>query len=54
VKLLAESGAPTTFETNEGKIALCYAASNRHLEVLDFLLTRKHDSYMLLEDNKVF
>lgn len=53
VKLLVDSGAPTICETNEGKIPLCNAAANRHIEVLDFLLTKKHNVYMLIEDNKV-
>ena len=53
MKLLVESGAPTTCKTNEGKIPLCKAASNRHIEVLDYLLTKPHDVYSLLEDSKV-
>jgi hypothetical protein len=53
VKLLVDSGAPTTCITNDGKIPLCNAASNRHVEVLNFLITKKHDVYTLLEDNKV-
>ena len=53
VKLLVESGAPTTSKTSDGKIPLCHAASNKHVDVVEYLLSRKHDIYLLLDDSKV-
>jgi hypothetical protein len=52
VKLLVESGCPTTCQTNEGKIPICLAAANGHNDVLDYLLTKSFDVYSLLQDNK--
>ena len=53
VKLLVKSGAPTISKTNDGKIPLCYAASNKHIKVLEYFLTKHYDAYSLLDDSKV-
>ena len=53
VKHLIEAGAQTTNETKDGKIPLCNAAANSHSEVLSFLLTKDHDTHILMDDKKV-
>ncbi|KAK2558333.1 Ankyrin-1 [Acropora cervicornis] len=41
VRLLTEYGASSTIENKPGDVALCNAARERHIEVMDFLLTQK-------------
>ena len=53
VKLLVESGAPTTVETNTGKIPLWFAAAESNLVVVSYLIKQDHDAYTLLNDRKV-
>ena len=53
VKLLVESGSPTTAETSNGRTPLWFAASENKLKVVTYLIQREHDSYKLLEDRKV-
>ena len=53
VKHLIEAGASTTYETKDGRIPLCYSASNSHFEVLSYLLTKDHDTHILMDDKKV-
>jgi len=31
---------------------LCNAASNRHIDVVEYLFTKNHDVYSLLDDSK--
>lgn len=50
--MLVESGCPTTCQTNDGKVPICFAAANGHNDVLDYLLTKNFDAYSLLLDNK--
>ena len=53
VKLLVESGSPTTAETSNGRTPLWFAASENKLKVVTYLIQREDDSYKLLEDRKV-
>ena len=53
VKHLIEAGANTTYETKDGRIPLCHAASNSHNDVLSFLFSKEHDTHMLMDDKKV-
>ena len=53
VNLLVESKASTENETKEKKIAMVYAAENNHTEVLSYLLTKKHNTDILMEDWRV-
>ena len=53
VRLLVESGASTTSETDNGRVPLWYAAAESNLRVVNFLMQQPHDSYSLLEDQKV-
>lgn len=53
VKLFVNSSADAQAETKEGKVPLCFAAANNHIECLRFLLKQKHDTYQLMEDRKV-
>ncbi len=53
VRLLVESGASTTAETNNGKIPLWFAAAEGNLNVVAYLISQKHDTYSLLMDRKV-
>ncbi|KAF2353343.1 Ankyrin repeat-containing domain, partial [Trinorchestia longiramus] len=52
VRLLTEAGARTKDKTNEGKIAICYAAAYDHVEVFSYLIQKEVDSYELLSDKK--
>lgn len=54
VKLFVNSSADAQAETKDGKIPLCFAAANNHLDCLRFLLKQKHDTHQLMEDRKVF
>ncbi|VDM84600.1 unnamed protein product, partial [Strongylus vulgaris] len=52
VKLFVKSSADELAETKEGKVPLCFAASNNHIECLRFLLKHKHDTHQLMEDRR--
>ena len=52
VKLLVESGAPATAETNAGNIPLWYAAAAGNINVVTYLLRQEHDTESLLQDRK--
>ena len=52
VKQLIESGASPKFETANAKTAICFAVSNEHFDVIEYLLRKDHDSYALLSDKK--
>jgi serine/threonine-protein phosphatase 6 regulatory ankyrin repeat subunit B len=53
VKLFVNSSADAQAETKEGKVPLCFAAANNHIDCLRFLLKQKHDTHQLMEDRKV-
>lgn len=53
VKLLVESGASTKFETKDGKLPICYAASFNHADVLSYLMHKEHGTQYLMDDKKV-
>lgn len=53
VKLLVESGAPTTVQTNNGRIPLWFAAAESNMSVVSYLIKQQHDAYSLLDDRKV-
>ena len=53
VKLLVESGASTRFETKDGKLPICYAASYNHADVLSYLMHKEHGTQYLMDDKKV-
>lgn len=53
VKLLVESGASPKSETNYGSAPIWFAASEGHNDVLEYLLTKEHDSYSLMDDKRV-
>lgn len=53
VKLLVESGASPKSETNYGSAPIWFAAQEGHNDVLEYLLTKEHDSYSLMEDKRV-
>uniref|UniRef100_A0A1I8AYW8 ANK_REP_REGION domain-containing protein n=1 Tax=Meloidogyne hapla TaxID=6305 RepID=A0A1I8AYW8_MELHA len=52
VKLFVNSSADAQAETKDGKVPLCFAAANNHIECLHFLLKQKHDTHQLMEDRK--
>ncbi|KAK9890747.1 hypothetical protein WA026_012095 [Henosepilachna vigintioctopunctata] len=52
VKLLTESGASPKSETNLGAVPIWFAASEGHHDVLEYLMTKEHDTYNLMEDRK--
>ncbi|BES94180.1 Ion channel nompc [Nesidiocoris tenuis] len=52
VKLLVESGASPKSETNYGSAPIWFAASEGHNDVLEYLLTKEHDSYSLMDDKR--
>ncbi|XP_074636507.1 uncharacterized protein LOC141894679 isoform X3 [Acropora palmata] len=54
VRLLTEYGASSTIENKPGDVALCNAARERHIEVMDFLLTQKVNHERLLNNRKQF
>ena len=49
-KLLIETGASPTLKTSEGKIALALSASGLHVDSLNYLLEKEHDSDEMAED----
>lgn len=53
VKLLVESGASPKSETNYGSAPIWFAAAEGHNDVLEYLLTKEHDTYSLMEDKRV-
>ena len=53
VKLLVETGAAPDQVSKDGKMAITFAASANHIDVLSFLLKKKHDCRLLMEDKKV-
>lgn len=52
VKLLVESGASPKSETNLGAAPIWFAASEGHHSVLEYLMTKEHDTYALMEDRR--
>ncbi|XP_074029329.1 uncharacterized protein isoform X1 [Leptinotarsa decemlineata] len=52
VKLLVESGASPKSETNLGAAPIWFAASEGHHAVLEYLMTKEHDTYALMEDRR--
>ncbi|KAK6636040.1 hypothetical protein RUM43_009692 [Polyplax serrata] len=52
VRLLVESGASPKSETNYGSPAIWFAASEGHNDVLEYLMTKEHDTYSLMEDKR--
>lgn len=52
VKLLTESGASPIAETNLGAVPIWFAASEGHHDVLEYLITKEHDTYNLMEDRR--
>lgn len=53
VKLLVESGASPKSETNQGAVPIWFAASEGHHAVLEYLMTKEHDTYALMEDRRL-
>nr|CAI5857375.1 unnamed protein product [Callosobruchus analis] len=52
VRLLVESGASPKSETNLGAAPIWFAASEGHHAVLEYLMTKEHDTYALMEDRR--
>ncbi|XP_078360679.1 uncharacterized protein LOC144645086 isoform X3 [Oculina patagonica] len=52
VKLLLEYGASPMIENKSEDVPICHAASERHIEVLDFLLAQKLNHDRLLSNRK--
>ncbi|KAH1017863.1 hypothetical protein HUJ05_008457 [Dendroctonus ponderosae] len=52
VKLLTESGASPKSETNLGAVPIWFAASEGHHAVLEYLMSKEHDTYALMEDRR--
>ncbi|XP_045473083.1 serine/threonine-protein phosphatase 6 regulatory ankyrin repeat subunit A [Harmonia axyridis] len=52
VVLLTESGASPKSETNQGAVPIWFAASEGHHDVLEYLMTKEHDTYILMDDKK--
>ncbi|KAG8227340.1 hypothetical protein J437_LFUL003329, partial [Ladona fulva] len=52
VRLLVESGASPKSETNYGRPPIWFAASEGHNDVLEYLMGKEHDTYMLMEDKR--
>lgn len=52
VKLLTESGASPKSETHLGAVPIWFAASEGHHDVLEYLMTKEHDTYALMEDRR--
>lgn len=53
VRLLVDSGAHPKAETNLGSSPIWFAASEGHNDVLEYLMTKDHDTYSLMEDRRV-
>jgi len=53
VKLLVESGASPKAETNYGASPIWFAAQEGHNDVLEYLMTKEHDTYSLMDDRRV-
>lgn len=53
VKLLVESGASPKAETNYGASPIWFAAQEGHNDVLEYLMTKEHDTYGLMDDRRV-
>ena len=53
VRLLVESGGHPKAETNLGSSPIWFAASEGHNDVLEYLMTKDHDTYSLMEDRRV-
>jgi len=53
VKLLVESGASPKSETNYGASPIWFAAQEGHNDVLEYLMTKEHDTYSLMDDRRV-
>lgn len=53
VKLLVEAGASPGDKSIEGKTPIVLAVASEHVDVYNYLINKKHDSYKLLEDKKV-
>jgi len=53
VKLLVESGASPKAETNYGASPIWFAAQEGHNNVLEYLMTKEHDTYGLMDDRRV-
>lgn len=53
VRLLVESGAHPKAETTLGSSPIWFAASEGHNDVLEYLMTKDHDTYSLMEDRRV-
>lgn len=53
VKLLVEAGASPGDKSVEGKTPIVLAVASEHVDVYNYLINKKHDSYKLLEDKKV-
>lgn len=53
VKLLVESGASPKSETTYGSAPIWFAAQEGHNNVLEYLLTKEHDTYNLMDDRRV-
>ncbi|XP_069167057.1 serine/threonine-protein phosphatase 6 regulatory ankyrin repeat subunit B [Procambarus clarkii] len=52
VKLLVEAGASPEDKSTEGKTPITFAVASEHVDVYNYLINKKHDSYKLLEDKK--
>ncbi|VDP30840.1 unnamed protein product [Soboliphyme baturini] len=52
IKFLIERGADPAAECLEGKIPMCFAASNNRVDCLMYLLKQKYDTYQLMENKK--
>lgn len=50
--MLAESGASPKSETNLGAPPIWFAASEGHHDVLEYLMSKEHDTYTLMEDRR--
>lgn len=53
VRLLVESGASPKAETNYGASPIWFAAQEGHNDVLEYLMTKEHDTYGLMDDRRV-
>lgn len=54
IKLLVESGASPKAETNYGASPIWFAAQEGHNDVLEYLMTKEHDTYGLMDDRRVY
>lgn len=53
VRLLVEAGASPKSETNYGAAPIWFAAQEGHNDVLQYLITKEHDTYNLMDDKRV-